>query len=645
MSTDLLQTRAMFAPDTVNVEARTVDVVWTTGAQVKRSDWASGDYIEELSLDPQHVRLDRLNKGAPFLESHENWSLRSVLGVVERAWLVGNEGRATIRFSKRADVEPYFQDVRDGILRNVSVGYRKHKTERDETGTTPIVRAVDWEPFEISLVPIPADAGAQVRSEEPPTMNPETEPSKDSPMDETRKQEAPAEAPGADAGAVTETRSATAGITLGVDVQSAEQIRSGERRRASDILEACRKAGLDGDFAEKLINDGTSISDARAAIIDAFAAKTHQGQPQTIGSRVEVTQDHGEKRAEAMLHALEARTNLRSWDEGGAREYLGTTLLDMGRECLERSGVNTKGMSKSDVAIRAMHSTTDFPLLLTSIQRVTLKAAYGEEVQTWRPLAEQRNLPDFRDMSEIEVGGQMLPEELKEGGEYKSGTIKETKGSWRLSEYGKKVVVGRRLIINDNLGYITRTIQILGRGVAVFEANQMWNLLTTGSLGATCMMDGKALFHADHNNTGTGAISETSISEARQKMRNQKGFDGTTPLYVVPRYILLPTTLETTFDKFNTTIQPTQTSNVNIFSGYLQKIVEPRLDAKSTSQFYVVGDYPGVDKLVYGYLDGEGGPSIESVSGRDPDGVTVYLRHSWGCTVPQHQAFFRSTGQ
>jgi len=153
-----------------------------------------------------------------------------------------------------------------------------------------------------------------------------------------------------------------------------------------------------------------------------------------------------------------------------------------------------------------------------------------------------------------------------------------------------------------------------------------------------------ALFHASHNNLGTGAIGVPAISAARQAMRNQKGFDGTTPLYVVPQYILLPTALETTFDQFNAAIVPNQTSNVNIFSGYLQKIVEPRLDASSQTQFYIVGNYPGVQKLVYGYLDGEGGPSIESVSGRDPDGVTTYLRHSFGCMVPQHQAFYRSSG-
>ena len=633
MSDGLLQTRAMFEPSTINVEERTVEVVWTTGAQVRRASWSRGDYIEELSLAPGAVRLERLNSGAPLLDAHSSYELRNVIGVVERAWLNGTEGRAQVRFSRRDDVEPIFQDVRDGILRNISVGYKTHKTERDDTGAVPVERAVDWEPYELSLVPIPADAGAQVRSDEP-TPKP-TERS----MEELT-QGAPAAEP---APQQTETRAAApaAAPAPAAPVVDEKAILANERKRVADISDACRKAGLDAAFAERLITDGTSINEARAAIIDAMAEHQQRTQPNTMTGRIDVTVDHGEKRGEAMLHALEARSGIRKWDDGGAREYLGTTLLDMARECVERSGVSTRGMSKEELAGRAMHSTTDFPLLLTSIQRVTLKGAYEAERQTWRPLAEQRNLPDFREMKEIEVGGQMLPEELKEQGEYKAGTVQEQGGSWKLSEYGKKVVVGRRLIINDNLGYITRIIQVLGRGVATFEANQMWALITGN---AKCTSDGVALFHANHNNTGTGVIGETSISEARQKMRNQKDFTGKNPLYVTPRYILLPTTLETAFDKFNTTIVPNQTSNVNIFSGYLEKIVEPRLDASSAAQFYIVGDYPGVDKLVYGYLEGEGGPSIESVSGRDPDGVTTYLRHSFGCHVPQHQAFYRSTG-
>jgi hypothetical protein len=629
MSDGLLQTRAMFAPETINVEERTVELVWSTGAQVRRASWSRGDYIEELSMAPGHVRMERLNLGAPLLDTHESWSLRSQIGVVLRAWLDGSEGRALVKFSRRDDVESIFQDVNDGIIRNVSVGYKVHKTERDETGAVPVERAVDWEPYELSLVPIPADAGAQVRSEEPPATQPsEQERSMTLPANGVQAPEPTQE---------NESRAMPAPAPA-APVVNAEDVRAEERRRTAGILDAARKLQVSDELAHKLIADGVSLDEARMQLIDA---KSQAEQRTPAQARIEVTQDHGQKRFEAKLDYLKFRSNVGELTEG-AREYRGTTLLDMARESLELAGVSHRGMDKSEIAVRAFHSTSDFPLLMASIQRVTLKAAYAEEVQTWRPLAEQRNLPDFRDMKEIEVGGQMLPEEIKEGGEYKTGTIQEQQGSWNLSEYGKKLVIGRRLIINDNLGYITRAVQILARGVATFEANQMWGLITGN---AKCMSDGVALFHASHNNTGTGAIGVTSISEARQKMRNQKDFTGKNPLYVVPQYILLPTTLETTFDQFNAAIQPTQTSNVNVFSGYLQKIVEPRLDASSTSQFYIVGNYPGVDKLVYGYLEGEAGPTIESEIKRDPDGIVTYLRHDFGCMVSQHQGFYRSSGQ
>ena len=628
MSDGLLQTRAMFAPETINVEERTVELVWSTGAQVRRASWSRGDYIEELSMAPGAVRLDRLNKGGPLLDAHDSFSLRSQIGVVQRAWLDGNEGRALVKFSRRDDVEPIFQDVIDGIYRNVSVGYKVHKTERDETGAVPVERAVDWEPYELSLVPIPADAGAQVRSDEPTPTQLQQERS----MDELNQGALAAEA-------APENKIESRAAAPAAPVVDLEAVRAEERRRAAGILDAARKLQVGDELAHKLIADGVALDEARMQLIDARSAEERKTPAQ---SRIEVTQDHGQKRAAAKLDYLKVRAGLATLDQAeAAREYRGTTLLDMARESLDMAGINARGMDKSEIAVRALHSTSDFPLLMASIQRVTLKAAYGEEQQTWRPLAEQRNLPDFREMKEIEVGGQMIPEEIKEGGEYKTGTVQEQQGAWSLTEYGKKLVIGRRLIINDNLGYITRAVQVLARGVSTLEANLMWGLITGN---AKCMSDGVALFHASHNNTGTGVIGETSISEARQKMRNQKDFTGKNPLYVVPQYILLPTTLETAFDKFNTTITPSQTSNVNIFSGYLQKIVEPRLDVSSTAQYYIVGNYPGVDKLVYGYLEGEAGPTIESEIKRDPDGITTYLRHDFGCMVSQHQAFYRSTG-
>src|SRR5690606_18889467 len=110
------------------------------------------------------VDLSRLEGGAPLLDSHRQYSLDGVIGVVERAWINGGEARAIVRFSEREEVEPIWRDVQTGIIRNVSVGYAVRKFEiTREDGKLPVYRAVDWQPMEISLVPIGADAGSGTR--------------------------------------------------------------------------------------------------------------------------------------------------------------------------------------------------------------------------------------------------------------------------------------------------------------------------------------------------------------------------------------------------------------------------------------------------------------------------------------------------
>ena len=69
---------------TVNEESRTVDLIFSTGAAVDRVDWWTGQrYVEKLSLDPAHVRLERLNAGAPLLDTHDSYSVRNQLGAIE----------------------------------------------------------------------------------------------------------------------------------------------------------------------------------------------------------------------------------------------------------------------------------------------------------------------------------------------------------------------------------------------------------------------------------------------------------------------------------------------------------------------------------------------------------------------------------
>lgn len=162
---------AIMVPATVNNDKRTVDVTFGTEAHVLRYDWRNEQHFyEELGYNDGEVDMMRLTSGAaPVLDNHSSYGgARSVLGVVENARLEGVQGAATLRFSKRDDVEPIYQDVLDGIVRTVSVGYRVSEysdTGRKAVNGYPILRATSWEPMEISLAPIAADPRSRVRAE------------------------------------------------------------------------------------------------------------------------------------------------------------------------------------------------------------------------------------------------------------------------------------------------------------------------------------------------------------------------------------------------------------------------------------------------------------------------------------------------
>lgn len=169
-----LQLRADIA--SVSEEQRTIEVIFSTGAPVERYDWSVGQrYVEKLSMEPAHVRLARMNSAAPLLDTHSSWSVADMFGaVVENSARVAKGlGLATLKFSRREAVEPYWQDVLDRIIKNVSVGYRVFKYIEDKTDNKlPVRTAIDWEPYEVSLVPMPADIGAKMRGEQRGDTNP-----------------------------------------------------------------------------------------------------------------------------------------------------------------------------------------------------------------------------------------------------------------------------------------------------------------------------------------------------------------------------------------------------------------------------------------------------------------------------------------
>lgn len=143
------------------------ELVFYAGANVPRFDfWKGEHYMLRFSMDPGDINLGRLKSGAPLLNSHSSQDVADALGVVEDAWVENGVGKARVRFSGRDSVADIVRDVNDGILRNLSMGVDPGQIE-DVTPKGSKMKhylARGWEPQEISIVPIGADAGAQFLS-------------------------------------------------------------------------------------------------------------------------------------------------------------------------------------------------------------------------------------------------------------------------------------------------------------------------------------------------------------------------------------------------------------------------------------------------------------------------------------------------
>ena len=135
----------------INEEARTATLAFASETPYERY-WG----IEILDINPTAMRQSRLRSGANLLVDHDT---RDVVGVIESVEVGADKvARASVRFGKSARAEEVWQDVRDGIRRNVSVGYMIHKAQLvEQRDGVETFRVTDWEPFEVSLVSVPAD--------------------------------------------------------------------------------------------------------------------------------------------------------------------------------------------------------------------------------------------------------------------------------------------------------------------------------------------------------------------------------------------------------------------------------------------------------------------------------------------------------
>ena len=567
-------------------------------------------------------------------------------------------------------------------------------------------QATDWEPFEISPCTVPADFNTCFLSAQPTGEvtifgTPDSgvidalraiSPQKEKPAMEPTTQDT-----GADARAVNEQALAAA----------REEAVQAERQRVSEIQSlgvTAIRYGVDDTVISEFIAKGVPVDQARKEV---FAQLEKKGKKDANGNdfdppgTVIVTRDGGEQRLACMQMALLLRADGRFFlarrrDHNGndlgeyldgygpeqqkravemAREYRNFKLIDMAKEALTFRGINPRGMDVTRIAELALkgpsrgpeffaggaESTSDFPGILANVANKTLRQGYEAYPRTFQPFCRQVTAQDFKPINRVMLADAPVLQALNEKGEYHRANLTDNNINYALGTYGEIVALTRKVIINDDLQAFTRVPALLGVAAAQLESNTVWAIITSNPAAVYAGdKNSTALFHANHGNLLTGVASAidstvansaplTALGKGRGAMRLQKGPQGT-PLNLIPRFIAVPTALETYMLQLVYPINIASADATKVVPEWVRSlipVVEPRLDAATngTTGWYLIADPAQIDTVEYCYLEGQQGVYIETKQGFEVDGVEIKARMDFGAAALDYRGLQKNAGQ
>jgi HK97 family phage prohead protease len=643
---------ARFAPSSYNPATRTVEAIFSAGTRVSR--WG---VFEELEVSAEAIDLSRVALGqVRLLDTHNQNSLNAVLGVVEEARIEGGNLVGRIRFADTEAGRNAEGMVARGEITGISVGYRVTTWVLGSLeNEVEVWRAARWELLEVSLVAVPADPQASIRSTTISTQRADDALSMEN--DDMRRNAAnstagdPAAIPNVPAADATRTAPAPVAPVADVTRAAPPADMSAERARSAEILTIGTRAAMSHDDINSAITSGTSVDVFRARAFDAMASAADR----TRSSNISVGQDETETRLRNMTDAFAFRLGgaraLGTNEDGSARTlsgearaFTGFTLAEMASTVLGARSMPRTSADREDVLRRAMHTTSDFPVIFESTLNRVLASRYHVQTPTYRAISARRSFRDFRPHDQVRVGDFPSLKPVGESGEIKFGSFGDSKETVAVAPYAIQFAISRRMLIDDNIGAIDQVLGSYGDGVARFEENTFYAMKALNAGHGPTLNEGKAAVFdaAKHFNVAAAGsdVNADALSLGRAAMRKQKNSSGAL-LNARPRILLVGADQETNADRAVAVITPTAEGDVNPFGGKLSVVVGP-YDGDAWELYASPDELP---VWVWGMLDGYEAPRMRIENPFGVQGVGVSLEHDFGCGAIDFRGGYQNPGE
>lgn len=615
-----------------NEENRTVEMSFAS--ETPCLDWWGDKEI--LRCNDEAMNTERFAAGVmPILFNHKR---DAVVGKPTRIWTESGRAYAEIQFAQTEEAEKIMGLVKDGFIRGVSVGYRVnewtliekgHKSEDGIEG--PAWIATRWEVFEASIVTVPADASVGVgrslpfpddfENIVPERSSGELRGGEKMPVKENQTEE---------------VRGAATVVAAAVnedEIRAAAQKK--ERQRCADINELCDKFDIESEQRSKWINDGTNVETVNRELLEVISKRNAA----RASVKLEMGVAEEDKLRAAYRDALALRAGLAiAKPADGAEKMRGMSQRDIARDILMRSGEkDVMHMNSDELFARAMTSST-YSDLLNATVRLSMSQGYTEVDTTFEAWTVEGTLSDFKTAYRYKLGGAQEPELIPENGEFTRAKLDKEKTAVQLGTDGIAWDYTRQLFINDDLDILAKFPY---RFAAAFK-RKINRLAYTALAGIT--------YSSANGNLAAkaGAPSTETLSVARQLLRKQKDFSKKYSLNLNAKYLIIPSTYETTAEQLLRSLADPAGSHsgvANVFRNSLDIVVDTALDDINADAWYIAAAKNQVEGIEISYLNGNKTPILESKDSFDTLARSFRMYLDFGIAALDYRGFVKNAGK
>ena len=681
--------------DTARDADNSLEVVIASENPVERYDDDKDEVYNEI-LSMKGVKFRSKRRELPIVDSHDRSTVRNVIGSVRNIRTEGTQLIGDATFARDADSQNAYHKIKDGHLTDFSITAQPNDSERIQRGDVymhgdveisgPAEIVKSWTPTDASLVAAGADVTSTVRE----LLRAYTIPNRSETMNAKLREQLiekgmPDTIENAE-DALTWRMSQDEATTERMDGEDEEkddeekeEVKSEvdralatDAKRRKTIRALCEKAKIERDLADKWCDDPkVTVDQAREEVLERMVNKPLGGTVRVIedghDSFVAAARTGLVQRALSTLSNQSDRPREPVPDVPGCETFRTRPLWRIAEEVLERAGVNTRNLSRRDVAeiclgrpgtinrhrtiMRdAYHTTGTFTNLLLDAKNKSLSQGYAEAFFTWNIWAKQgASVEDFKDIHRIRFSESPDPAVVPEGTPYPEKTTADAKETYKVEKYGAIFSTTWETLINDDMDALSRIPMMHGNACRRKQNKLVYSILTANAN----MSDGNSLFdatnHSNYTASGT-AISVASLGVGYSTMMLQTGIKAEI-IGVVPRFLIMPPAVSGTGLQVVNSMADVSIANEQAINLYgpaggrsLIPVVEPQLAANDVNAWYLVADSSAVDTVELTFLSGEESPVLESEWDITTDCYLNKVRQTMGAAAIDWRGMYLNAG-